>query len=291
MRSWLFVPGDSEKKLAKAQDSGADVLILDLEDSVAPDRKPAARGLVRDYLVAARMPRTGPKLYVRINPLSTEQWQDDLAMAVAGGPDGIVQPKPASGEDVHRLSLALHQEEERHGRRIGAIAILAIATEVAASLLDMKSYIGASSRLTALTWGAEDLSTDIGAAASREADGRYTSPFMLARNLCLFTAVAGNMAPIDTVFVDFRDGPGLERECREAARDGFFGKMAIHPAQVPAINAAFSPSAADIARARVIVRLFAANPGVGVIGLDGQMLDKPHLAKAERLLARAGVSA
>jgi citrate lyase subunit beta/citryl-CoA lyase len=291
MRSWLFVPGDSEKKLAKAHDSGADVLILDLEDSVAGDRKPIARGLVAEYLSAKHGGTGAPALYVRINPLSTPFWEDDLEVVMRAAPDGIVQPKPVSGQDVHRLSIALHGEEERNALAKGRTRVLAIATEVASALLDMKSYIGVSSRLTALTWGAEDLSANVGAAGTREADGTYTSPFMLARNLCLFTAVAGGMAPIDTVYVDFRNEAGLEKECRAAARDGFVGKMAIHPGQVAAINAAFTPSDAEIARAREIVRLFAENPGLGVVGIGGQMLDKPHLAKAERLLARARVTA
>lgn len=286
MRSWLFVPGDSEKKLSKAHASGADVLILDLEDSVALDRKPAAREIVAAFLGQYLKATQRPRLYVRINPLTGPLWEQDLAAITAALPDGIVQPKPRSGEDVHRLSLTLDHVEGSSGGDLGRTAILAIITEVAQSILNMSSYVGASARLAALTWGAEDLSAEIGASATRDAGGQLSSPFALARDLTLFTAVAAEVAPIDTVYVDFRDRDGLARECAAAARDGFVGKMAIHPDQVATINAAFTPSAAEIARAKEIVRLFAENPGLGVVGVGGQMLDQPHLTKAQRLLAR-----
>jgi len=288
MRSLLFVPGDSERKISKALATGADALILDLEDSVAADRKPAARGMTREFLAAAPAAGSRPRLYVRINALDTVFWEGDVAEVVKGRPDGILLPKTRSGEDVHRLSVALGHLEEQAGIPAASIKISAIATEIAISLLDMKSYIGASSRLEALTWGAEDLSADLGARATREADGRFTSPFRLARDLCLFTAVAAGVQPLDTVFANFRDTATFERECAEAARDGFTGKLAIHPDQVAPINAAFTPPAEEIEKAKTIVALFAANPDAGVVSHNGEMFDRPHLTRAERLLARAG---
>jgi citrate lyase subunit beta/citryl-CoA lyase len=289
MRSLLFVPGDSERKLAKAQAAGADALILDLEDSVSPERKAAAREMTRAYLASAKAAEEGnrPRLYVRVNGLETELWSADLDGVMAAAPDGIMLPKPTSGEDVHRLSIALHHAEERAGLPPGSTRIMAIATERPAAVLNMASFVGASNRLEALTWGAEDLSAEVGASATRQADGSFTSPFRLARDLTLFTAVAAGAQPIDTVFVNFRDSQGLAREAREAARDGFTGKLAIHPDQVAPINEAFTPSEAEIARARRIVELFAAAPAAGVISLEGQMLDRPHLTRAERTLARA----
>jgi len=286
MRSLLFVPGDSERKLAKALGSGADVLLLDLEDSVAADRKGTARGLVGEFLRATPPAEGAPRLYVRINALDTEYWEADVSAVVAARPAGLLLPKARSGEDVHRLSVTLGHYEERDGLAAGSVKLIAIATEVAVSLLDMKSYIGSSSRLEALTWGAEDLSADLGARATRDADGRYTSPFRLARDLCLFTAVAAGVEPIDTVFPAFRDTAAFERDCADAARDGFTGKMAIHPDQVGPINHAFTPSAEDVVRAQTIVRLFADNPGAGVVSHGGEMLDRPHLTRAERLLNR-----
>lgn len=289
MRSLLFVPGDSERKLAKAQAAGADALILDLEDSVSPERKAAAREMTRAYVASAKAAEEGnrPRLYVRVNGLETELWSADLDGVMAAAPDGIMLPKPTSGEDVHRLSIALHHAEERAGLPPGSTRIMAIATERPAAVLNMASFVGASTRLEALTWGAEDLSAEVGASATRQADGSFTSPFRLARDLTLFTAVAAGAQPIDTVFVNFRDSQGLAREAREAARDGFTGKLAIHPDQVAPINEAFTPSEAEIARARRIVELFAAAPSAGVISLEGQMLDRPHLTRAERTLARA----
>jgi len=288
MRSLLFVPGDSERKTAKALATGADALILDLEDSVAADRKPVGRAMVREFLAAAPAAGSRPLLYVRINSLDTPYWEADVSGVVAARPDGILLPKARSGEDVHQLSVTLDHLEERAGMAPGTVRILALTTEVPISILDMKSYIGSSNRLVGLTWGAEDLSAELGARTAREADGRFTSPFRLARDLCLFTAVAAGVQPIDTVFANFRDTAGFERDCAEAARDGFTGKMAIHPDQVAPINRAFTPSAEEIARARTIVGLFAANPDAGVVSHGGEMFDRPHLTRAERLLARIG---
>lgn len=291
MRSLLFVPGDSERKLAKALEAGADALIVDLEDSVAPDRKDAARqGLAAFAMALAHVAvDTRPRLYVRINPMSGEEWQADLAVVAAVAPQGVVLPKPNSGEDVHRLSVTLHHGEEASGSDIGSTRIIAIATETAASLLNLASYSGSSNRLEALTWGAEDLSAEIGAMTTRTVEGELTSPFRLARDMTLFAAAAAGVAAVDTVYTDFRDATGLRRECEAALRDGFVAKLAIHPAQVGVINEAFTPSPAQIAAAETIVRAFAESGGAGVLSVGGVMLDRPHLVRAQRVLARAGV--
>jgi len=285
LRSLLFVPADSERKLAKGASSGADVLILDLEDSVGHDRKPAARDITRAYLQSQQQAASRPRLYVRINSLETPYWGDDLAGIMPGRPDGIMLPKPRHGEDVNRLSVALTHAEEKSGTKAGFTRIIPIATEVPISLLNMASYIGASSRLEGLTWGAEDLSAEIGAHTNRETDGTYTSPFRLARDLTLMTAVAAGLAPIDTVYANFRDGAGFERECHRAARDGFTAKMAIHPDQVAPINAAFSPAQEEVDLARRIVAAFERDGGVGTVGIDGKMFDIPHLKRARKVLA------
>jgi citrate lyase subunit beta / citryl-CoA lyase len=285
MRSLLFVPADSERKLAKGDACGADALILDLEDAVSAPRKPVARGMAADYIRAMRPHATRPRLYVRINALDTPYWQDDLAGVMGAGPDGIMLPKPRSGEDVHTLSIALNHAEERAGGTAGATRIIAIATEMPASLLSIATYVQASSRLEGLTWGAEDLSAQLGARATRDQRG-WTSPFQLARDMTLYTAVAANVQPIDTVFIDFSDSQGLGEEARLAARDGFTGKLAIHPDQVPVINQMFTPTPEEIARAEAILRLFADHPDAGALSLDGQMVDRPHMIRAERVLAR-----
>jgi citrate lyase subunit beta/citryl-CoA lyase len=290
MRSLLFVPADSDRKLAKSLSAGADALILDLEDAVAADRKQIAREMARDFLAAAKAREGRPRLYVRINSLATDYWGADLDAVVPVSPDGIMIPKPRSGEDVHQLSLALGHLEERAGLPQSGIRIMAIATEVPVCVLNMASFIEASSRLEALTWGAEDLSAEVGSSATREASGTFTSPYRLARDLTLFTAAAANLQPIDTVFIDFRDLDGLKQEAMIAARDGFTGKLAIHPDQVAIINAAFTPSEREIERARGIVAMFKASPEAGVISLNGQMYDRPHLTRAERVLARAALA-
>jgi citrate lyase subunit beta/citryl-CoA lyase len=287
MRSLLFIPGDDEKKLGKGVGSGADALILDLEDSVGGPRKAAARQIVAQYIAATRALQVRPRLYVRINALDTPLWEGDLAGVVAAGPDGILLPKSRSGEDVHKLSIALHHAEERAGALTGATRIIAIASEVAVSLLRLSTYVEASGRLEGLTWGAEDLAAAVGAHANREADGSWTSPYQLARNLCLFTAVAANAQPIDTVFVNFRDEEGFRKEAGTAARDGFTGKMAIHPSQVAPINEIFTPRPEEVARAREIVEAFADAPDAGVLAIRGHMVDRAHVKGAERILARA----
>ena len=287
MRSLLFVPADSEKKIAKSLSVGADCLILDLEDSVAPARKAQARPMAATFIAATRDQATRPKLYVRINPIDTSEWALDLAGVLASGPDGILLPKARSAADVARLALALDEGEIKAGIPLGRTRIMALVTEVPAAILTLASFLDANPRLDGLTWGAEDLSALMGSTATREPGGGWTSPYKLARDLCLFTAVAANCQPIDTVYVDFKNTAGFAEECRIAARDGFTGKMAIHPDQVAAINAAFTPSVTEIAWAHEIVALFRDNPESGALSLRGQMIDRPHAVRAERILARA----
>jgi citrate lyase subunit beta/citryl-CoA lyase len=287
MRSLLFVPGDSEKKFAKAMTCCADALILDLEDSVAPSGKEAARHKVREAIAKARAEKQRPLIYVRVNPLDSGLIDGDLDVVIPAQPDGVMLPKARGGQDIMHVSSKLAVREAENDLPDGAIAILPIATESAAALFNMGSYAGASRRLSALTWGAEDLSADVGASINRLADGSYTDPYRLARALALFAAVASEVAPIDTVFTNFRDKAGLIAECEASQRDGFTGKLAIHPDQVAAINAAFTPSLEAISRARAIVDAFAANPDAGVLGIGGEMIDRPHIKRAERLLAAA----
>jgi citrate lyase subunit beta/citryl-CoA lyase len=291
MRSWLFIPADDEKKLGKGVTSAADVLLLDLEDAVAPSRKADARKVCADYIRATKGLPKRPRLVVRINALDTPYWADDLAGIIAAGPDGVMLPKPRGGSDVHTLSIALDHAEQGAGIAAGSVKIIAIATETPLSLVTISTYVGASARLDALTWGAEDLSAAIGARTNREADGRtWTSPFRLARDLCLMTAVAAGALPIDTVYVNFRDGEGLRLEAEAAARDGFVGKMAIHPNQVAILNEVFTPKPEELAFAEEIIAAFRDNPSAGVVGIRGKMIDKAHLALAERLMARAALA-
>jgi citrate lyase subunit beta/citryl-CoA lyase len=288
MRSMLFVPADDEKKLGKGAGTGADALILDLEDAVSLARKPAARTLAAQYL-ADMVPREGrPRLYVRVNALDTNLWEDDVAAIGGARPDGVMLPKARSGDDVHKLSIALNMAEERAGVPTGSTRIVAIVTEAPVSLLQLHTYVGSSTRLEGMTWGAEDLSAVLGARTNREDDQRtWTSPYRLARDLTLFAAAAAEVQALDTVFVNFRDEEGLRLECQAAVRDGFTGKMAIHPNQVPVMNEVFTPSAAEIEISTEIVRFFADNPEAGVVAIRGHMVDKAHVARAERILARA----
>ena len=286
MRSLLFVPADSEKKLAKGAECGTDALILDLEDSVSAERKPAARDGALAYLTAHAAQSARPRLIVRVNALDTGLTDADLDAVVAGRPDAILLPKAEGGASVVHLDAKLTAREAVHGLPDGAIEIIALTTETASGLFLCGTYAGASARLSALTWGAEDLSAELGAETNRDAAGRFTSPYMLARNLSLAAAAAARVQPIDTVYADYRDMEGLRAEAIEARRDGFTAKMAIHPAQVPVINAVFTPSAEEIEKARVVIDAFAANPSAGVVGIDGVMYDRPHLRRAERLLAR-----
>jgi citrate lyase subunit beta/citryl-CoA lyase len=287
MRSLLFVPADAPNKLGKALGSGADAVILDLEDSVASQHKEAARRSAAAFLAQTLALQQRPRLIVRINALATGLADADLDAVVPAGPDAIMLPKAEGGACVVHVDAKLCAREALYGLAEGAIGIVAIATETAPALFAAGTYRSASLRLTALTWGAEDLSAELGAEASRDAQGKFLDPYRLARTLCLAAAAAAGVTALDTVYVDFRDEAGLRRECEEARRDGFIGKMAIHPAQVATINDVFTPAAAAIARAQAVVAAFAASPGAGVVSIDGVMYDRPHLTKAERLLDRA----
>lgn len=285
-RSLLFVPGDSDRKLAKVADSAADIIILDLEDSVAAAQKPAARQRVGEFL-AAHPSRTASQLWVRINSLDTPEALADLAAVIGSRPDGIVQPKTRSPDDVIRLAHHLDELEPRHGLVAGKIGILPVATETPQAIFSLGGFGRCGARLYGLTWGAEDLSAAIGATGNKEPNGSWTQPFQLVRALCLFGASAAGVVAIDTLYADLRDSAGLRASCGEARRDGFTGKLAIHPDQVPVINECFMPSAAEVSEAQRIVALFASNPGVAALSLDGRMVDLPHLRQAEKTLARA----
>jgi citrate lyase subunit beta/citryl-CoA lyase len=271
-RSWLFVPADSERKIAKALDSAADAIIFDLEDSVAPANKPRARQLLK-----ALLPRSGgPQWWVRFNPLGSEYHKDDLDLIGVADVHGIVLPKAESGADVIQLA-----------HRTGNIPVHAIVTETPASLFGLLSYRDPRSTLAAMSWGAEDLSAAIGASSKYDADGGLSFTYKLARSLCLAGATAAGVQPVDGVYADFRDSAGLEAEAVAAAREGFTGKLAIHPDQVTTINAAFTPSEDDCAHAKAIVAAFDAEPNAGVLAADGRMVDRPHLIQARRVLDRA----
>lgn len=287
MRSWLFVPGDSARKLERARTSGADVLILDLEDSVAESPKADARERVCAFLAnACALPRTF-RAFVRVNGLSAHDAHRELEAAMRARPDGILLAKSASGADVTRLDAVLTVLEAETGLPDLSTKIAAIATESAGALFGLGTYRDASQRLTGLAWGGEDLSADLGSTATRDADGVLTDPCRLARSLCLAGAVAAGVQPIDTVFTDFRDLDGLTREAAAAARDGFTGKLAIHPDQVPIINAAFTPSERAVAEAQRVLEAFKKAPGADVVTIDSRTVDRPHLDRASRLLERA----
>lgn len=288
MRSLLFVPGDSPRKLEKAFACEADALILDLEDSVALSAKKSARETVAAFLREKRGLVKRPRLYVRVNALDSGLTDDDLDHIIAGGPDGLVLPKAQGGTDVSHLAAKLAVREAESDLPDGFVRILAIATETAAALFRMGTYAGASHRLEGIAWGAEDLSADLGAETNRLDDGTYAEPYRLARTLTLLGASAAGILAVDAVYPSFRDLEGLAAECEAARRDGFGAKMAIHPDQVAAINRVFTPSPEAVARAQAIVHAFSANPEAGVIGIDGEMLDRPHLKRAERVLARSG---
>ena len=271
-RSWLFVPADSEKKIAKALDSEADAIIFDLEDSVAPAMKPAARELLKTLAKRSG----GPQLWVRVNPLASPFIKDDLHLIGVAEIHGIVLPKAESGADVTQLA-----------HRTGTIPVHAIVTETAASLFGLLSYRDPKSPLAAMSWGAEDLSAALGASSKYDESGELSFTYRLARSLCLAGAVAAGVQPVDGVFADFKDEKGLRAEAEAARREGFTGKLAIHPAQVPVINAAFTPSSEELRHAEEIVAAFEAHPDAGVLSVDGRMVDRPHLVQARRVLERS----
>ena len=287
MRSLLFVPGDSAKKLEKGLGSGADALILDLEDSVAGTEKARAREVTAAFIKETRYRPDRPRLIVRVSGLTTGLTDADLDGVMEAGPDAILLPKTVGGPDVTHLGAKIAVREAEFGLPDGSTGIIALATENAKGVFALGSLAGSSPRLSGVTWGGEDLSADIGAEANRDAAGRYLDPYRLARSLALLAAAAAEVDAIDSVFTNFRDLDGLARECAEARREGFVAKMAIHPAQVPVINQAFTPSPEVLAQARAVVAAFAENPEAGVVGVNGEMLDRPHLTRAERLLRRA----
>ena len=271
-RSWLFVPADSERKIAKALDSDADAVIFDLEDSVAPAQKATAREILKGLPKRSN----GPEWWVRVNPLGSEYHKDDLTLIGSAYVHGIVLPKAESGADVIELA-----------HRTGNIPIHAIVTETAASLFGLLSYRDPKSPLAAMSWGAEDLSAALGASSKTDADGNLSFTYKLARSLCLAGAVAAGVQPVDGVFADFKDEDGLRAEAEAARREGFTGKLAIHPAQVPVINFAFTPSPDEVRHAEEIVAAFEAHPDAGVLSVGGKMVDRPHLVQARRVLERA----
>ena len=288
IRSWLFVPGDSERKLDKARSNEADALILDLEDSVADTRQDVAREMVRAYL-QERAERTRQQLWVRVNPLDSDLALPDLAAVMAGRPDGIVLPKVYSAKEVNTLCNFLSALETREGLQPGSTRILCVATETAASLLTFHTYLeGVTQRLSAMTWGAEDLSAALGASDNlNPRSGEYDDPYLLAKSFCLAACRAIDVQPVGVVYTNFRDESGFEADCLRDRKAGFIGKIAIHPAQAPIANRAFTPSAAEVDHALRIVAAFEDNPGVGTVGLDGIMIDMPHLKQARNLLQLA----
>jgi citrate lyase subunit beta/citryl-CoA lyase len=284
-RSLLFVPADSESKLDKTRESSADLLILDLEDAVVTARKPVARQLAAAHLSATQGLRNW-QAFVRINPLDTPDALHDLAALVGNGVDGIVLPKADGAEDVVRLGSYLDALETRAGLPLGTTRIIVVCTETARAILNAGSYTRGLPRLVGLTWGAEDLSVALGAVTNRENDGKLSHAYLMARSTCLIAAAAADVAPIDTLYANYRDPAGLEADCHESRRRGFVGKVAIHPDQVEIINSCFSANTEDIELARAVVEAFAANPDAGTIGINGKMYDRPHLVQARRTLTR-----
>lgn len=288
LRSLLFIPGDSEKKLAKGDGAGADALILDIEDSVAPANKPIARERIAAYLAERPRDKRASRLWVRINPLDSGLALADLATIVAADPDGVMLPKPDGPADLLRLSHYLDALEQQAGIAAGSIGVLPVASETAASAFRLGDYGAAGlARLTGITWGAEDLSAALGASTNRDETGEWAFTYRLVRSLTLLAAHAAGAQAIDTLYVDFRDEEGLRASCRAARAEGFTGRLAIHPAQVAAINECFLPSQAEIEHARRVIAAFDAAPGAGTIGLDGKMIDIPHLKQARAVLAQA----
>ncbi len=284
MRSWLFAPGDSEKKMLKASDSAADIVLLDLEDSVMPENKPAARELVAAFL-ATRSDRQ--RIWVRVNPLASGEIERDLDAIMPGRPGGLLLPKAEGRADVEALDGMLSERESKQGIAHGSTLVAALVTETPKAMFHCGDYEG-SPRLVAMSWGAEDLSSALGARIQHRPDGSYMPTFELARSLCLLGAVTAGVVPVETIMAEFRDLEALRTRAEMVRGQGYRGMLAIHPAQVDVINTAFTPSEEEIAHARAIVQAFADNPGAGTVGLDGAMIDLPHLKLAQRLLAEAG---
>ncbi|WP_073977442.1 HpcH/HpaI aldolase/citrate lyase family protein [Erythrobacter donghaensis] len=289
MRSWLFAPGDSEKKMGKAEASAADIALLDLEDSVSPENKPAARQMVAEQIAASA---NKARLWVRVNPIAGHECIADLAAIMPARPGGVFLPKAEGAADVTQLHHYLTALEAANGIPLGRTLIAALVTETAAAMFRTGDYAGdypGRERLVAMSWGAEDLSSALGAREQRGPDGEYSHTYEMARSLCLIGAAAAGVAAIETVQPEFRDLDALAARARRVRAQGFRGMLAIHPAQVDPINEAFTPSAEELTHARAVVQAFADHPGAGVVALDGAMLDRPHLVLAQRLLAEAGL--
>jgi citrate lyase subunit beta/citryl-CoA lyase len=284
MRTMLFVPGDRPERFDKAVASGADAVIFDLEDAVVPERRAAARLEIARYLADAQ--RKVP-LWVRINPVTTEDALLDLAAVIDGRPEGIMLPKARDGADVDRVSHWLESLEARAGLGRGSVGLIPLITERAGAVLNAASFTRLPARVRGLTWGAEDLAADVGALGNRLPDGEFEYTYAYARSMCLLAAAAAGVAAIDTVDIEIRDVAAVERRARDSKRQGFAGKMAIHPAQVAPIHAAFTPAAAEVEWAGRVLAAFSASPGAGAVSLDGRMLDRPHIRQAERILAAA----
>jgi citrate lyase subunit beta/citryl-CoA lyase len=294
MRSMLFVPGDRPDRFVKAEASGADAVILDLEDAVMPERRPAARAAIVAHL-AARPRATGVgaegarrvPLWVRINPVQSADAMMDLVAVLPGRPDGLILPKARRGDDLHRLDHWLEALEAQHGLALGSTRVMPMVTETAGALLSMGSFVCVPARVSAFTWGAEDLATELGALGNRDAAGEYEAPYRLASALCQYAASAAGLPAVDTVDTEIRDAEAVGHRARASRRAGFVGKLAIHPSQLPAINAAFTPTAEEVAHAAQVCAAFAAAPAAGALRLDGKLVDRPHLLQAERVLAAA----
>ncbi len=285
LRSLLFVPGDSPRKYAKGREAQADALILDLEDSVAHSQKQVARahvsGLLDDHMARDWL------FFVRVNPLETGLLFDDIAAVVKPGLDGLIIPKADRALDIVRIGEMIDELERDAGMAKESVKLAVVATETPIAMFNLASYTPPHPRLIALTWGAEDLAAAVGATSNKEADGSWTFPYQVARAHCLFAAAAAEVAPLDTIYADFRDTAGLEADCRRARRDGFTGRLAIHPDQIATINACFSPSPQEVAEAQLIVDAFAAHPQAGTLGINGKMYDLPHLKAATKIIASA----
>lgn len=289
MRSLLFTPGDSDRKLAKGLTSGADVILIDLEDAIASEQKVFAREKVVEFLGYDDARNAPMPLYVRINDLESEWALDDLKAVIPARPAGIMLPKPRSQSDVDTLCRHMDELEKKEELPVGEISVIVIAPEIADALVNIATFQNCDQRVKGITWGSEDLATSLGARSSRDDEGRYRTPMEHARTMCLCVGATAEIHAIDTVYPDFRDLDGLRHDCARAAADGFSGKLAIHPDQVAVINDAFSPSEVDISHSKKIIAGFKANPGAGVINIDGAMVDRPHLSLALKVLERAGL--
>jgi citrate lyase subunit beta/citryl-CoA lyase len=280
----LFVPGDRPERFAKAIGSGADAVILDLEDAVTPAQRPAARKAIAEFLLQGDRP---VPVWVRTNPVQSDEALLDLVAVIQGRPDGVILPKARSGADVLQLDHWLQALEATHGLPIGSIRLIPMVTETAGALLQMASFVPTSARVLAMTWGAEDLATELGAGGNRDVDGNYDAPYQLASSLCLYTAAAAGVSAIDTVDTEIKDLAAVERRARASRRAGYTAKLAIHPAQIPALHAAFTPSESEVEQAERVLAAFAQAPASGAVMIDGKLFDRPHVLQAERVIVAA----